>query len=57
MKNLFLDTNSEVPVLGQLWFIPSHHLKAADNYNKEEVITTNKITPTTGINGINKNAR
>ena len=36
--------------LGNLWFIPSHYLEAVDNYNKEKVITTNKITPTTSIN-------
>ena len=36
--------------LGNLWFIPSHYLEAVDNYNKEKVVTTNKITPTTGIN-------
>ena len=36
--------------LGNLWFIPSHHLEAEDNYNKEKIITTNKITATTGIN-------
>ena len=36
--------------MGHLWFIPSHHLEIVDNYNKEKVITTNKITPTTGIN-------
>ena len=36
--------------MGNLWFIPSHYLEAVDNYNKEKVITTNKITPTTGIN-------
>ena len=34
--------------LGHLWFIPS--LEAVDNYNKEKMITTNKIAPTTGIN-------
>ena len=27
-----------------LWFIPSHHLETVDNYNKENVITTKKIT-------------
>ena len=36
--------------LANLWFIPSHHLEAEHNYNKEKVITTNKITATTGIN-------
>ena len=36
--------------LGNLWFIPSHYLEAVDNYNKEKVITTNKIPCTTGIN-------
>ena len=36
--------------LGIVWFIPSHYLEAVDNYNKEKVIITNKITPTTGIN-------
>ena len=32
------------------WFIPSHYLEAVNNYSKEKVITTNNITPTTGIN-------
>ena len=44
----------KLQTLGNLWFIPSHYLEAVDNYNKEKVITTNKITPTTGIN---KNAK
>ena len=36
--------------LENFWFIPSHYLEAVDNYSKEKVITTNNITPTTGIN-------
>ena len=44
IKNLKLHT------LSNLYFIPSHHLEAVDNYNKEKLITTNKISPTTGIN-------
>ena len=35
---------------GNLQFIPFHYLKVVDNYNKEKVITTNKISLTTGIN-------
>ena len=40
----------KLQALANLWFIPSHYLAAADNYNEEKVITTNKITPTIGIN-------
>ena len=40
----------KLQALGNLWFIPSHYLEPVDNYNREKVITTNKITPTTGIN-------
>ena len=36
--------------LENFWFIPSHYLEAVNNYSKEKVITTNNITPTTGIN-------
>ena len=36
--------------LGNLWFTPSHYLEGVDNCDKEKLITTNKITPTTGIN-------
>ena len=37
-------------IFGQLWFVPSHCFEAVDNYNKENLITNNEITPTTGIN-------
>ena len=52
MKNILLDKNRKVTYFGQLysWFIPSHYLGAVDDYNKEKVMTTNKITLTTGIN-------
>ena len=40
----------KLQTLGNLWFIPSHYLEAVDNYNKEKVITTNKITPISSIN-------
>ena len=40
----------KLQTLGNLWFIPVHYLEAGDNYNKEKVITTNKISPTTGVN-------
>ena len=40
----------KLQTLRNLWFIPSHYLEARGNCNKEKVITTNKITPTTGIN-------
>ena len=40
----------KLQTFGHLWFIPSHQLEVVDNYNKEKVITTNKITSTTGIN-------
>ena len=36
--------------MSNLFFIPSHQLEPVDNYNKEKLIPTNKITPTTGIN-------
>ena len=42
--------NLKLQTLSNLYFIPSHRLEAVDNYNKEKLITTNKITPTTGIN-------
>ena len=48
MKNILLD--QKFKTLGNLWFISSHYLEAVNNYNKEKVITTNKITPTTSIN-------
>ena len=35
--------------LGHLWFIPSYYLEVVDNYNKEKVIFTNRIAPTTVI--------
>ena len=43
--------------MGHLWFIPSYDLEAVtvDNYSKEKVITTNKITPVNGINETLKN--
>ena len=44
MKTLKLQT------LGNLCYISSHSLEAVDNYKKEKVITTNKVTPNTGIN-------
>ena len=44
----------KLQTLGHFWFIPSHHLKAVDNYKKEKVIITNKITPATGINETTK---
>ena len=44
IKNLKLQT------LSNLRFIPSHNLEAVDTYNKQKLITTNKITPATGIN-------
>ena len=50
MKDLLLDRDPKVADLGNLWFIPSHHVEAGNNYNKEKIITTNKIAPTTGIN-------
>ena len=40
----------KLQTLANLWFIPVQYLEAGDNYNKEKVITTNKISPTTGIN-------
>ena len=48
MKNILSD--KKFKTLENLWCIPSHYLEAVDNYNKEKVITTNKITPTTSIN-------
>ena len=39
----------KLQTLGHLWFVPSHYSKFVDNYNKENVIATNKITPTTGL--------
>ena len=36
--------------MSNLRFIPSHNLEAVDTYNKQKLITTNKITPATGIN-------
>ena len=36
--------------MSNLCFIPSHHVEAADNYNKEKLITTKIVTSTTGIN-------
>ena len=43
-------SDKKFKTLENLWCIPSHYLEAVDNYNKEKVITTNKITPTTSIN-------
>ena len=40
----------KLQTLGHLWFIPSHHLEAKNNYSKEKVVITNEINPTTGIN-------
>ena len=40
----------KLQTLGNLWSIPSHYLDDADNYNKEKVINTKKISPTTSIN-------
>ena len=40
----------KLQTLGNLWFIPSHYLKAVVITNKEKVIATTKITPTTGVN-------
>ena len=42
-------------LLGYLQFIPSHYLEVMDNYNKEKVIVTIKISPTTGITETTKN--
>ena len=50
MKNILLDKKPKVADFEQLVFYSSHHLEAVDNYNNEKLITTNKITPTTGIN-------
>ena len=40
--------------MSNLCFIPSHHVEAADNYNKEKLITTKIVTSTTGINETTK---
>ena len=40
----------KLQTLGNLWLIPSHYLEAVDNCDKEKLIITDKITPTTGIN-------
>ena len=45
-----LDKKPKVADIEQLVFYTSHHLEAVDNYNTQKLITTNKITPTTGIN-------
>ena len=39
----------KLKTLGYLWFIASYYLGVVDNYNKEKVIATNRITPTTRI--------
>ena len=49
-ENILLIQILKLQTLGCLWFIHSHYLEPVDNYNKEKVITTTKITPTTGIN-------
>ena len=47
---MLLDTNPKVAHFGLPVFIPSHCLEVVNNYNKEKVIATNKVTPTTGDN-------
>ena len=39
----------KLQTLGNLRFILSHYLEVVDNYNKEKLTTTNKITPTSSI--------
>ena len=50
MKNVLLERNPKVTDFGPLVVYSFHLLECMDNYNKEKVITTNKITPNTGIN-------
>ena len=47
LKNILQKTNKvqilKWKVLGHLVFIPFHCLGIADNYNKEKVLTTDKV--------------
>ena len=45
-----LDKNPKVADFGQRVVYSFALFRGCDNYNKEKVITINKITPTTGIN-------
>ena len=45
-----LERKPKVTDFGPLVVYSFHLLECMDNYNKEKVITTNKITPNTGIN-------
>ena len=54
LSNNLLDTNPKFSDFGPLLVYSSHYLGAVDNYNKEKVIATNKITPATGVTKTNE---